>query len=113
MKINRFAMLALIAVLAAGTMSFFAVRAIAQTSEPDDAGEGPDVPIKGDALDQASAVALDYVGEGRVTDTEVGDEEGYYEIEITRDDGSQIDVHLDENFNVLSQVSDEEEAGDD
>jgi hypothetical protein len=121
MKINRFLALALIVVLAIATMSLFSIRASARTSNQDDgvgdagedAGEGPHVPIRGDALEQASAAALEYVGEGRVTDTEVGDEEGYYEIEVTLDDGSQVDVHLDENFNVLSQVSDEEEAGDD
>jgi uncharacterized membrane protein YkoI len=61
-----------------------------------------DVPITGSALDRASAAALNYIGEGEVTDTEIGDEEGYYEIEITTDDGDEVDVHLDEDFNVLS-----------
>jgi hypothetical protein len=74
--------------------------------EADDAAEGADVPIIGSALDQARAAALAYVGEGKVTDSEVGDEEGYYEIEVTLDNGSQVDVHLDENFNVFSQVID-------
>ena len=60
------------------------------------------VPITGNALETASAVALEYLGEGKVTDTEIGDEEGYYEIEITLDNGKEVDVHLDENFNVLS-----------
>ncbi|MCB8959226.1 MAG: hypothetical protein H6651_02850 [Ardenticatenales bacterium] len=64
------------------------------------------MPITGDALQQASAAALDYIGEGRVTATEVGDEEGYYEVEITRDNGSQVDVHLDEEFNVLGHLDD-------
>ena len=50
----------------------------------------------------ASAAALAYIGEGRVTDSELGDEEGYYEIEITLNNGNQVDVHLDKNFNVLS-----------
>jgi uncharacterized membrane protein YkoI len=61
-----------------------------------------DEPITGNALDRASSAALDYIGEGRVTDSEIGDEEGYYEIEITMDNGQEADVHLDENFNVLS-----------
>lgn len=61
-----------------------------------------DVPITGSALDEASRVALNYIGEGRVTDSEIGDEEGYYEIEITLDNGKEVDVHLDKNFNVLS-----------
>ncbi len=64
--------------------------------------EAEDVPITGNALETASAAALEYIGEGRVTDTEIGDEEGYYEIEITLDNGKEVDVHLDENFNVLS-----------
>jgi len=70
--------------------------------EQDDEDELPDVPITGTALERASAAALNYIGEGRVTDTEVGDEEGYYEIEITKENGKEVDVHLDENFNVLS-----------
>ena len=78
----------------------------------EDEAEGEDTPITGDALDQASAAALEFLGEGRVTDTEVGDEEGYYEIEVTLDDGSQVDVHLDENFNVLGQEADSDEVDD-
>ena len=74
--------------------------------EAEDEAEGADVPISGSALDTASAVALEHTGGGRVTETEVGDEEGYYEVEVTHDDGRQVDVHLDENFNVLSEVVD-------
>lgn len=63
-------------------------------------------------VDRASAAALAAVGEGKVTETEVGDEEGAYEIEVTKDDGSQVDVHVDENFNVISQESDKGEGSD-
>ena len=70
--------------------------------EDEEEDEGPDVPITGSALDRASAVALDHIGEGRVTDTEMGDEEGFYEIEVTLSKGDEVDVHLDEDFNVLS-----------
>ena len=72
----------------------------------EDAAEGPDVPISGNPLDRASAAALEHVGEGKVTDTETGDEESYYEVEVTRDDGSQVDVQLDRDFNVVGQSSD-------
>lgn len=75
-------------------------------NETDDGTEGPDIPITGDALEQASTVALEYIGEGRVTETEVGDEEGYYEVEITRDNGREVDVHLDEAFNVIGHEDD-------
>jgi len=72
--------------------------------DDDESGEDEeeDAPITGSALERASRIALDYIGEGEVTDTEIGDEEGYYEIEITLDNGKEMDVHLDENFNVLS-----------
>ena len=38
----------------------------------------------------------------------MGDEEGYYEVEVIRPDGSQVDVHLDRDFNVLSTPADHE-----
>jgi uncharacterized membrane protein YkoI len=81
--------------------------------------DGSEKPITGDALDKASAAALDRTGGGRVTATDVGDEEGYYEVEVTREDGSQVDVHLDRDFKVLSAPADddrsegEDEANDD
>lgn len=58
-----------------------------------------DEPITGEAYELATEAALDHTGGGRVTGTEVGDEESYYEVEVTLDDGSQIDVQLDEDFN--------------
>jgi uncharacterized membrane protein YkoI len=83
----------------------------AATGGSDD--DGSEVPIKGSALDQASAAALDATGGGTVTETETGDEESYYEVEVTRDDGSQVDVQLDRDFNVVGQEGDSEsEAGD-
>lgn len=79
----------------------------------EDANEGPDTPITGAELDQASTAALAHTGEGRVTETEVGDEESYYEVEVTLDDGSQVDVQLDEGFNVVGDEADEENEGAD
>ena len=70
-------------------------------------------PITGDALTKASAVALAYTGGGRVTETEVNDEESYYQVEVTLDDGKQVDVNLDKNFNVVKTKTDSEsESGD-
>jgi hypothetical protein len=60
----------------------------------------------GAALDRASRIAIERVGGGRVTGSELQDEEGYYEIEVTRDDGSQVDVHLDSHFSVLNAKGD-------
>jgi uncharacterized membrane protein YkoI len=77
-----------------------------EDDDENDADEPEDVPITGTPLEKASAAALEAVGEGRVTDTEVGDEDGYYEIEITLDNGNEVDIHLDENFNVISKEYD-------
>ncbi len=68
----------------------------------DDATERP---ITGSALDRAKQTALDHV-DGRVTGTEVNDEQGYYEVEVTRADGTQVDVHLDRGFHVLGAEGD-------
>jgi uncharacterized membrane protein YkoI len=69
------------------------------SSEPQATGAG---------IEKAKSVALDHTNGGQVTGTEVGDEEGYYEVEIIREDGSQVDVHLDRTYNVLSTPTDQE-----
>ena len=68
-------------------------------------------PISGTALEQASAAALASTGGGRVTGTEVGDEDAYYEVEVTLD-GREIDVHLDRGFDVVSTDADSDAPGD-
>ena len=72
-----------------------------------DEDDGPDTPITNAALEQASEAALAHTGGGRVSDTEVGDEESYYEVEVTLADGSQIDVQLDRDFEVVGSEADE------
>lgn len=62
----------------------------------------------GAGIEKAKSIALEHTNGGRVTGTEVGDEEGYYEVEVIRGDGSQVDVHLDRDFNVLSTPADNE-----
>jgi uncharacterized membrane protein YkoI len=74
--------------------------------------DASDRPISGAALDRASAAALEHTGGGRVTGTEAGDEEGAYEIEVTRADGSQVDVHLDRHFKVLGGADDNDRSGE-
>ena len=48
-----------------------------------------------------------------MTGTEVGDEEGYYEVEVTLEDGDQVDVHLTQDFQVIGTESDAGEREDD
>ena len=78
-------------------------------------GDDSEQPITGSALDQAKAAALAETGGGAVTETETGDEESFYEVEVTRDDGSQVDVQLDRGFDVVGSEADDEsedEAGE-
>jgi hypothetical protein len=75
--------------------------AVAQTGDDDGTPA-----ISGAALSKASAAALAHTGGGRVTGTEVGDEQSYYEVEVTLDDGTQVDVQLDKSFHVVGGESD-------
>jgi uncharacterized membrane protein YkoI len=68
--------------------------------------DATDKAITGPALAKASAAALAHTGEGKVTETEVGDEESLYEVEVTLGDGSQVDVQLDESFKVVGTKND-------
>ncbi len=61
----------------------------------------PERPITGSALQRAEQAALAETGGGRVSETEVGDEESRYEVEVTLEDGGQVDVQLDRNFAVV------------
>ena len=67
--------------------------------------------ISGSALKKASDAALEHTGGGTVTETEVGDEESYYEVEVSTDEGQQ-DVQLDRDFNVVSSEGDSDEDED-
>ena len=75
-------------------------------------GADNEPPITGTDLAQATRAALAHTGQGRVTETEVGDEDSYYEVEVTLDDGSQVDVQLDQDFNVVGAAADEEDSAD-
>lgn len=70
--------------------------------------DATDQPITGDALQKASAAALADTGEGKVTETEINDEESYYEVEVTLNNGDQVDVQLDKSFNVVGSKADHE-----
>ena len=95
-----------VAIGVAGLLVLGAATSVAVASVGDDSEE----PITGEALEKASAAALAHTGGGRVTETEQGDEDSYYEVEVTLENGKQVDVQLDEQFRV---VGSETETGDD
>ena len=96
------AALALLALIVAGAT--IALASGEDEGRADD--EATEQSITGAELERASKAALDHTGGGEVTDTEVGDEESYYEVEVTREDGSQVDVQLDRDFDVVGSESD-------
>ena len=110
-------MLRKIALVATTVLALGALSAgIALAAGGGGSGDGyseTETPIVGEAFDRASAAALDHVGGGTVTETEVEDQESYYEVEVTLDDGSQVDVQLDEDFKVVGSEDDHEGPDDD
>jgi uncharacterized membrane protein YkoI len=73
----------------------------------DDRGEHSHA-IKGRAYDRAKAAALKETGGGTVTETEAGDEESYYQVEVRNADGSNTDVNLDRHFEVVKTKTENE-----
>lgn len=75
-----------------------------------DAGEQ----VTGPKAEDAKSAALDAVGGGTVTGVEREDEggAGLFEVEVKRDDGSQVEVHLDSDLNVTGQEADDDGSGD-
>ena len=92
--------------IGAAVASAAAVPAIAQAGSGRSDGTENDLPVTGPELTRASEVAINHLGGGTVTETEIEDEESYYEVEVTLDDGRQVDVQLDENFNVVGTEDD-------
>lgn len=99
----------LVAGAAVGVLLLAGVSAIAAAN----AGDDNEVPITGEALQKASAAALAHTGGGRVTETEQGDEESFYEVEVTLDNGDQVDVQLDKDFKVVGSETDSSGEDDD
>jgi uncharacterized membrane protein YkoI len=95
------------ALIAAGVLAAIGIGAGVAVATSD-----TDKPISSTSdREKAERAAVAHVGEGRATETEEGDEESYYEVEVRRDDGSQVDVQLDRNFNVVGQEEDTERDG--
>ena len=61
---------------------------------------------RGGRAERGHRVCRAAAGGGTVTQTEVGDEESYYEVEVTFADGHQVDVQLDENFDLVTTIPD-------
>lgn len=80
-------------------------------------GRDDDPPLTGATLERATDAALEHTNGGTVTETEMGDDGAAYSVEVRLPDGTQVEVNLDESFDVIGQESDddgaEEEEGED
>ena len=66
--------------------------------------------IAGDAKARAEKAALAATGGGKVNESELDNENGAtYEVEVTKPDGSQVDVRLDDSFKVVVVEADGEQ----
>jgi uncharacterized membrane protein YkoI len=106
-EMNRISKAVGIAVAVVAAVGSGAGIALAATGDD----SGGDTPITGEALERASAAALEHTGGGTVVDSEVDDdEESYYQVEVELADGSITEVELSEDFSVLGT---EREGSDD
>jgi len=99
--------------IAAGAIGLAAIGVGGGIAVASGGGDDSEPAISGEALDRASDAALAHTGGGRVTETEAGDEESYYEVEVTLEDGTQVDVQLDRDFEVVGSEADSDDPGDD
>lgn len=77
-------------------------------------GADDDAQLSGESRDKAVAAARAHVGEGEVTDTEVGDDGAAYGVEIRKPDGAQVEVNLDRDYRVTGTEADDDSGpGDD
>ena len=96
--------------LAGGTLAAALLIAAAGMAMANGNDADTDAPLTGSDLDRATAAALQHVGGGTVIETEVGDDGAAYGVEIRLDDGTVVEVSLDETFTVINQVSDDDGA---
>jgi len=101
---KRITLVAAVVAVAAAVAAGFAVAGSRDDHEQ---------PITGTALTRASEAALAETRGGRVTETEVGDEDAYYEVEVTLPDGREVDVHLDRSFAVVTSTADADDSDGD
>jgi hypothetical protein len=72
------------------------------------AATNDDEPLTGSTIDRAVEAALQETGGGTVVETEVGDGGAAYSVEIRLENGRQVEVNLDENFDVIGSEADDD-----
>lgn len=89
-----------------GLVASVGVGGVAAASNGDDSGT-----VSGPGADRATAAALAATDSSRANSVERDSENGAtWEVEVTRRDGSTVDVRLDEHLHVVV-IEDDSEAG--
>jgi hypothetical protein len=101
MKLNRKILVAGGAVVALAAGGIGIAQAVGGDSEEQ---------VTGPSADKAKAAALERVGGGTVLEVERqdGDGSGVYEVEVQRDDGSQVEVHVSGNYDPVGTAADDD-----
>jgi hypothetical protein len=74
-----------------------------EASEAPDRAEAPDQTLSGEVAVRARAAALAETGGGTAGSVERDSEQGAaYDVEVTKTDGSKVDVRLDDRFAVVA-----------
>jgi uncharacterized membrane protein YkoI len=70
--------------------------------------------LTGSEAQKAKSAAIAAVGGGTVTEVERddGNGTGAFEVEVAREDGSELEVHLDGKYNVVGREADEDGPND-
>jgi hypothetical protein len=106
MKVNR----RIVVIAAVGATALVAAGAgIAQA-----VGGDSDENVTGPAAKKARSPALAAAGGGTVLEVERQDDDGagVYEVEVRRADGSQVEIHLDAQFEPVGSAPDDDGAAD-
>jgi hypothetical protein len=71
---------------------------------------GSDEHVTGPAAGKAAAAAVKAAGGGKAVEVEYqdGDGAGVYEVEVRRPDGSQLEVHLNGQFQAVGTAADDD-----
>jgi uncharacterized membrane protein YkoI len=103
---NRKLLMAGAATLAIAAGSVGIAQAVGGGDDSDEQVTGPDA-------DRAKRAALESVGGGRVVGVEHEDDgRAGWEIEVKRSDGSEVEVHLNQNLERVGLESDDDGAED-
>ena len=94
----------LLIVAAAAVLAVAAGAGIAQ------AVSGSEEPVTGPTADRPAEAALEAAGGGTVLEMERQDDDGagVYEVEVRREDGSEVEIHLDAQFQQVGTATNDD-----